>query len=113
MNMTEKNRDQMSFIRIGTVHEQADIALFMDEVFRESVNDYWTQQARGLLHSILSRLMRQCKEEDSMLPYSELIAALRIHASGISADDQEQNAILATVNNQLLKWRASALEELS
>ncbi|MBS6830580.1 MAG: hypothetical protein KH208_12070 [Desulfovibrio sp.] len=113
MNMTEKNRDQMSFIRIGTVHEQADIALFMDEVFRESVNDYWTQQARGLLHSILSRLMRQCKEEDSMLPYSELIAALRIHASGISADDQEQNAILATVNNQLLKWRTSALEKLS
>lgn len=111
--MTEKNRDQMSFIRIGTVHEQADIALFMDEVFRESVNDYWTQQARGLLHSILSRLMRQCKEEDSMLPYSELIAALRIHASGISADDQEQNAILATVNNQLLKWRTSALEKLS
>lgn len=113
MNMTEKNRDQMSFIRIGTVHEQADIALFMDEVFRESVNDYWTQQARGLLHSILSRLMRQCKEEDSMLPYSELIAALRIHASGISADDQEQNAVLATVNNQLLKWRASVLEKLS
>ncbi len=111
--MTEKNRDQMSFIRIGTVHEQADIALFMDEVFRESVNDYWTQQARGLLHSILSRLMRQCKEEDSMLPYSELIAALRIHASGISADDQEQNAVLATVNNQLLKWRASVLEKLS
>lgn len=111
--MTEKNRDQMSCIRIGTVHEQADIALFMDEVFRESVNDYWTQQARGLLHSILSRLMRQCKEEDSMLPYSELIAALRIHASGISADDQEQNAILATVNNQLLKWRTSALEKLS
>ena len=111
--MTEKNRDQMSFIRIGTVHEQADIALFMDEVFRESVNDYWTQQARGLLHSILSRLMRQCKEEDSMLPYSDLIAALRIHASGISADDQEQNAVLATVNNQLLKWRASVLEKLS
>lgn len=113
MNMTEKNRDQMPFIRIGTAHEQADTALFMDNVFRESVNDYWTQQARGLLHSILSRLMRQCKEEDSMLPYSELIAALRIHASGISADDQEQNAILATVNNQLLKWRASVLKELS
>lgn len=111
--MTEKNRDQMSFIRIGTVHEQADIALFMDKVFRESVNDYWTQQARGLLHSILSRLMRQCKEEDNLLLWSELTAALRNHASGIAADDQEQNAVLATVNNQLLKWRALALEELS
>lgn len=113
MHMTEKNRDQMPFIRIGTVHEQADIALFMDEVFRESVNDYWTQQARGLLHSILSRLMRQCKEEDSMLLWSELTAALRNHASGLAADDQEQAAILATANTQLLKCRALALKELS
>lgn len=111
--MTEKNRDQMSFIRIGTVHEQADIALFMDEVFRESGDNHWARQARGLLHSILSRLMRQCKEENRTLLWSDLIAALHNHASGISADDQEQNTILATVNNQLLKWRASALEKLS
>lgn len=111
--MTEKNRDQMSFIRIGTVHEQADIALFMDEVFRESVNDYWTQQARERLHSILSCLMRQCKNENRTLLWSELTAALRNHVSDIAADDQEQNAILATVNNQLLKWRTSALEKLS
>lgn len=113
MNMTEKNRDQMSFIRIGTVHEQADIALFMDKVFRESVNDYWTQQARERLQNILSCLMRQCKNENRTLLWSELIAALRNHVSDIAADDQEQNAILATVNNQLLKWRASALEKLS
>lgn len=113
MHMTEKNRDQMPFIRIGTVHEQADIALFMDEVFRESVNDYWTQQARERLQSILSCLMRQCKEKNRTLLWSELTAALRNHASGIAADDREQNAILATVNNQLLKWRASSLEELS
>lgn len=113
MNMTEKNRDQMSFIRAGTDHEQEDVALFMDNVFRESVDDYWTQQARERLQSILSCLMRQCKEENRTLLYSELIAALRNHVSGIAADDQEQAAILATVNNQLLKWRASALEELS
>ena len=107
--MTEKNRDQMSFIRAGTDHEQEDAALFMDNVFKESVNDYWTQQARGLLHSILSRLMRQCKNENRTLLWSELIAALRNHASGIAADDQEQAAILATANTQLLKCRALAL----
>lgn len=111
--MTEKNRDQMSFIHIGTAHEQADIALFMDEVFRGSGDNHWTRQARGLLHSILSRLMRQCKEENRTLLWPDLIAALHNHASSISADDHEQNAILATVNNQLLKWRASALEKLS
>lgn len=111
--MTEKNRDQMSFIRVGTVREQKYIALLIDYIFMESGDDHWTRQARGLLHSILSRLMRQCKEEDNLLLWSELTAALRNHASGIAADDQEQNAILATVNNQLLKWRASALEKLS
>ena len=111
--MTEKNCDQMSFIRTGTSHEQEDIALFMDEVFREGGDDYWTQQARELLHGILSCLMRQCKKENRTLSWSELIAALRNHASGISTDDREQDGILATVNNQLLKWRTSALEKLS
>ncbi|GAB1255374.1 hypothetical protein [Desulfovibrio falkowii] len=110
--MAGKNRDQMSFIRIGTAHEQEDIALFMDEIFRESGDDYWTQQARELLHNMLSRLMRQCEEENRPLLWSDLIAALRNHDLGIAADDREQDGILATINNQLLKWISSALEDV-
>lgn len=120
MNTPEKDRDQMPFIRIGTAHEQEDVALFIDGVFKESEGNYWTRQAKNLLQHVLSRLMQQCQEKQRPLLWSGLISAISHQdadmkkvLTGISPSEHEQQAVVATVNIQLIKWRASALEEFS